>query len=141
MSGASAGTLAQAGGARDAAPPRVLLGPCLHLGMGEESLIATLNAWGAARDLEAADARADLLATQAVVATTFDHAQATVVSIVEAFRLEAETIRGQAYHEAQASVARLEHVVGEARARFGEQDARFGAGLGELAQRLQAADA
>ncbi len=42
--------------------------------------------------------------------------------------------------EAQASLARLEHVVEEARARFGEQDARFTAGLGELAHGLQAAD-
>ena len=43
--------------------------------------------------------------------------------------------------EAQQSLDRVGLVVSEARARFGEQDARFAAGLGALTQRLQAADA
>ena len=122
-----------------------LLGPCLNARMGEEALVMALNAWGSARDREALALRADLAATQAGVAAAFEQAQAgvsaTLVGIIEAFRAEAEMMRQQTGYEAQQSLARLEQVVSEARVRFGEQDARFAAGLGELAQRLQAADA
>jgi hypothetical protein len=121
------------------------LGPCLYVQMGETALMSALNAWGSERDRELRALRADLSATQAGVAAAFDQAQAgvsaTLQGIIEAFRAEMEVSRQQAWYEAQQSVARLEMVVTEARARFGEQDARFATGLAELAQRLQAADA
>ncbi len=50
-------------------------------------------------------------------------------------------MRQQGQYEAAQSVARLEQVIGEARAKFDVQDARFAAGLNELAQRLQDVDA
>ena len=124
---------------------QAVFGPCLHEQMGGEALVAALNAWGSARDREALALRADLAATQAGVAAAFEQAQAcvsaTLLGIIEAFRAEAETMRQHAGREAQQSLARLEQVVAEARARFGEQDGRFAAGLGELAQRLQVVDA
>jgi hypothetical protein len=142
--GASASTLAQTGMATQPLGQAVL-GPCLYEQMGEGALVTALNAWGAARDREALALRADLAATQAGVAAAFERAQAgvsaTLLGIIGDFQVEAERMRQHTGHEAQQSLARLEHVVAEARARFGEQDARFTAGLGELAQRLQAADA
>ncbi len=55
---ASEGSLAvPAGGTQ------TFLGPCLVEGMGEASLIAALKAWGAARDREVLDLKANLLAT------------------------------------------------------------------------------
>ena len=140
--GASASTLAQTGGTQPLG--QAVLGPCLHEQMSEAALVTALNAWGSARDREALALRADLTATQAGVAAAFEQAQAgvstTLLNIIEAFRAEVEMMRQQTYYEAQQSLTRLEQVVSEARARFGEQDARFAAGLGELAQRLQAAD-
>ncbi len=47
----------------------------------------------------------------------------------------------QANPEAQQSLARLTQVVTEARTRFDVQDARFGAGLAEMGQRLLVVDA
>jgi hypothetical protein len=140
--GASRGVSPQ--GLRREAAGDVLLGPCLHEHMGEQALVAALNAWGSARDREALALRADLAATQSVVSAAFDQAQAgvsaTLLAIIEAFRTEAATMRQHASHEAQQSLARLELVVAQARVRFDEQDARFSAGLGELAQGLQSAD-
>ncbi len=43
--------------------------------------------------------------------------------------------------EAQQSVARLEHVVAEARQRFDAQEVRFSHDLGELVRRQQAVEA
>ncbi len=68
-------------------------------------------------------------------------AQEAVGELVAAFRVEVVAMRQQSAYEAQQSLARLVQVVDEARARFGEQDTRFPSNLGELAQRLQAADA
>ena len=135
--GASASTLAETGRTRQSG--QAVFGPCLDVDMGEAALVAALNAWGSARDREALALRA-----QAGVEAAFERAQAgvsaTLVGIIEAFRTEAETMRQHAAYEAHQSLARPERVVSEAGARFGEQDARFAAGLGELAQRLQAAD-
>ena len=39
----------------------VMLGPCLFEGMGEPSLISTLNAWGTARDREMLELKTHLL--------------------------------------------------------------------------------
>ena len=96
---------------------------------------------GSTRDREALALRADLLATQVSVSGAFEQAQEAVVGIVDAFRAEVVTMRQTTFYEAQQSVARLEQVVAGARARFDDQDTRFAAGLAELAQRLQAADA
>ena len=127
---ASDGSLAlQAGGAQ------TFLGPCLVGGMGEASLIATLNAWGATRDREVLDLKANLLATQVGVSSTFDQAKEALLAIVTSSRAEAETMRQQGQYEAAQSVARLEQVIGEARPKFDVQDARFADGLSELAQR------
>ncbi len=138
--GASASTLAETG--RTTQPlGQAVFGPCLYVDMGEPALVAALNAWGSARDREVEALRADLATTQAVVEMTFDQAQAgvsaTLLGIIEAFRTEAAMMQQQANLEAQQSLSRLEHVVSEARTRFDVQDARFGAGLVELAQRLQ----
>ena len=54
---------------------QAFLGPGLVEGMGEASLIATLNAWGATRDREMLDLKANLLATQVGVSATFDQAK------------------------------------------------------------------
>ncbi len=120
---------------------RTMLGPCLFEGMGEPSLISTLNAWGTARDREMLELKASLGATQVGVSSAFDQAKETLLAIVTNFRAEAETMRQQGQYEAAQSVARLEQVVGEARAKFDVQDARFASGLSELAQRVQAVDA
>jgi hypothetical protein len=130
-------------------------GPCLTVGMGEASTVDALNAWGAARDgeliqlrlvVEAHDRelvqlRASLGATQNIVASTFEQAKTTLQAIVDSFRVEAAKLRRDAEVEATQSLARLELVVGEARARFDAQDSLVANGLAELARRLQAVDA
>ena len=119
---------------------QAVLGPALTADMGEPALVAALNAWGGAMHGEVLALRADLGSTQAAVAGAFAQAEVTVLGIVTDFRAEVAAMRQTTLHEAGASLARLQAVVAEARTRFGEQDARFTAGLGELAQRLQAAD-
>ena len=130
---ADVGTLVPAGG--------TALGPCLFEGMREASLVASLNAWGIARDHEMLDFKANLSSTQVGVSSAFGQAKETLLAIVTNFRAEAEATRQQGQYEAAQSVARLEQVVAEARTRFDAQDGRFSDGLNELAQRLQAVDA
>ncbi len=126
---------------RGAAPSgQAVLGPGLVADMGEPALVAALNAWGGAMHGEVLALRADLGSTQAAVAGAFGQAEATVRDIVTAFQAEVVAMRQTTLYEAQASLNRLEVVVTEAKARFGEQDARFTAGLAELTQRLQEAD-
>ena len=103
--------------------------------MSESQLVAALNAWGSTRDREALQLRVDLTATQHGVSGAFLQAQAAVQELVAAFRVEVVAMRQTTLYEAEQSLARLTQVVDEARARFGEQDARFSTGLGELAQR------
>jgi hypothetical protein len=117
------------------------LGPCLVEGMGEQGLIASLNAWGAARDREVLELKINLGATQEKVSVAFDQAKEALFMIVSDFRGEAETLRRQGQYEAAQSIARLEQVVLEARTKFDAQDVRFSDGLNELAQRLLAVDA
>ena len=140
--GASSSALAET--TRTRAEGQAVFGPCLFETMSEPALVAALNAWGSARDREALALRADLTATQAGVQAAFEQAQAgvstTLLNIIEAFRAEVEMMRQQSYYEAQQSLERLERVVSEAGARFGDQDSRFAAGLDSLAYRLQAAD-
>ncbi len=119
---------------------QAVLGPALFADMGEPALIAALNGWGSAMHGEVLALRADLGTTQTAVAGAFAQAEVTVLGIVTAFRTEVGAMRQTTLYEAEASLARLEVVVTEAKARFGEQDARFTAGLLELAQRLQQAD-
>ena len=119
----------------------VALGPCLTLGMGEEALVANLNAWGSTRDQEVLDLRAGLGVTQAGVAAAFEQARDALLTIVASFRGEAETLRQHGQYEAAQSVARLELVVSEARTKFDAQDVRFAESLTELARRLSAVDA
>ena len=93
---ASASSLVPAGGTQTFMPAggtQTQVGPCLYEGMGEPSLIATLNAWGSARDRELLGLKADLGATQVGVSTAFEQAQETLLAIVAAFRAEAETMR------------------------------------------------
>ncbi len=137
--GASASTLAQQAGATQPTGQAVL-GPGLSADMGEPALVAALNAWGGAMHGEVLALRADLGSTQAAVAGAFGQAETTVRDIVTAFQAEVVAMRQTTLYEAQASLNRLEVVVSEAKARFGEQDTRFTAGLAELAQRLQEAD-
>ena len=84
--GASASTLAETGRTRPSG--QAVFGPCLYEHMGEAALMATLIAWGSARDREAEAPRADLAATQAVVEMTCDQAQAgvsaTLLKIIKA---------------------------------------------------------
>ena len=136
---APAGSLALTGGGPQTTSG--MLGPCLFEGMGEASLIERLNQWGAARDRELLDLRADLGATQAGVTVAFEQAKEALLNIVNDFRLEAETTRQRVQHEAAQSVARLELVVGDARTRFDAQDARRTGDLSELGRRLAAVDA
>ncbi len=74
-----------AGDGGGAPPP--LLGPCLVEGMGELSMIAQLNAWGAARDRDMLSLRADLSTTQVGVSAAFTQAQEALLTIVTDFRL------------------------------------------------------
>ena len=117
-----------------------VLGPDLWEDMGEVAFIENLNAWGSGLHREVLTLRADLSATQAGVSGAFGQAQEAVRDLVTAFRIQVVAMRQTTMHAAAQSLANLEHVVEEARARFGEQDARFTLGLVELAQRLQAAD-
>jgi hypothetical protein len=81
-----------------------MMGPGLVEGMGEQSLIATLNAWGAARDRETLELKANLSATQVGVSSAFDQAKETLLAIVINFRAEAETMRQHGQYEAAQSV-------------------------------------
>ncbi len=130
------------------------VGPCLSVGMGEAATVASLNAWGAARDAEliqlrlvvAAHAgelgqlRGDVGLTQTVVASAFEQAQAQLQSIVANFRVEAAKLRYDDEVAAAQALSNLEQVVVGARSRFDAQDALVAQGLSELAQRLQAVD-
>ncbi len=141
---ASASSLVPAGGTQTFMPAgdtQTQVGPCLYEGMGEPSLIATLNAWGSARDRELLGLKAGLATAQVIVSTTFDQAKETLLAIVVNFRTEAETLRQHGQYEAVQSVARLEHVVAEARQRFDAQEVRFSHDLGELVRRQQAVEA
>ena len=111
--GASASALAQRAEPAGGLQP----GPGLYLHMGEAALIDALNAWGGAKDREVLSLKADLLATQVGVSGAFSQAQETVQGIVDAFRDEAQTMRQTTFYEATQSVARLELVVAEARAK------------------------
>ncbi len=71
----------------------VQMGPCLVEGMGEASMVAALNSWGAARDYDMLDLKANLNSTQVGVATAFDQAQEALLTIVRDFWAEAETMR------------------------------------------------
>ena len=73
--------------------------------------------------------RADLGATHAAVSGAFVQAQEAVGELVAAFRVEVAAMRQTTMWEAQQSLARLELVVEQARAKFDTQDS----GLGELA--------
>ncbi len=117
------------------------LGPGLVLGMSEAEVFERHNGWGIARDGELVDLRSSLANTQAVVSATFGEARATLLTIVGDFRLEAETMRQHSHYEAAQGLARLEHVIAEARQRFDAQDARFTQDLIELARRISAAPA
>ncbi len=140
--GGSAAALPMTYGGGQTQPPGgpVVLGPDLWEDMGEQAFVEQLNAWGSGMHREMLALRTDLSATQVAVSGAFTQAQDGVRELVAAFRIEVLAMRQTTMYEAQQSLERLEHVVGEARARFGEQDARFSSGLGELAQRLQAAD-
>ncbi len=104
-------------------------------------MVEQINAWGIARDGDLLDLRSNLVATQTVVATTFDQARATLLTIVVDFRTEAETMRQHGQFEATQGLARLEHVVSEARQRFAAQEVRFSHDPGELVRRQQAVEA
>ncbi len=62
-----------------------------------------------------ADLRASLANTQAVVGATFDEARIGVMTIVNDFRLEAQTLRQHGIYEAEQGLARLAHGIAEAR--------------------------
>ena len=134
---ASASSLAFYGGTQTF----TTMGPGLVEGMGGAATVAALNSWGATRDRELVQLKADLGATRIVVSTAFDQAKAALFVIVNDFRLEAGTMRHDSQIEAAQSLSRLEQVVGEARAKFDTQDMRVSDGLRELALRLQAVDA
>ncbi len=106
--------------------------------MGDAEVFERLNAWGIARDGELLDVRSGLANTQAAVGATFAEARGTLLQIVHDFRLEAETMRNHGAYEAAQSLARLNQVVAEARARFDAQDARVTQDLNDLAQRVAA---
>ncbi len=90
-------------------------------GMSEAEAFERLNAWGIARDGDALDLKANLATTQAVVASTFEQARATLMGIAADFRGEAEALRQHSLYEAAQGLARLEQVVAEARHRFDAQ--------------------
>ena len=115
------------------------LGPGLAPGMGEAEAFGRLNAWGVARDGELVDLRASLASTQAAVGATFNEARGALMTIVNDFRMEAETMRNHGLYEATQNLERLNLVVSEARARFDAQDAGHTADLSELARRIAAA--
>jgi hypothetical protein len=109
--------------------------------MGEATLVAALNAWGAARDREVLTLKINLGATQERVELAFNQAKDALLRIIDDFRGEAATQRNHGQYEAAQSIARLEQVVLEARTKFDQQDVRFADGLNELANRLMAVDA
>ncbi len=114
---AAAGGSAAALAVTDAAgATQALLGPCLYPGMGEAAMLERLNLWGVARDRELINLRADLGAAHTGVTGAFAAAEAALVSIATDWRLEAEAMRQGARHEAAQAMARLELVVGDARA-------------------------
>ncbi len=117
------------------------LGPGLQAGMGDVEVFDRLNTWGAARDNELVDLRSSLASTQTIVDATFVEARGMLLTIVHEFRREAEVSRNHGAYEAAQSLACLERVVAEARARFDAQDARVSQDLGELARRVAAAPA
>ncbi len=119
---------------------QAVLGPDLWEDMGEAAFVEALTTWGGGLHREVLALRTDLSNTQTEVSGAFGQAQEAVRELVSAFRIEVLAMRQTTMLEAQTSLNRLEHVVKEAHARFGEQDVRFTAGLVELAQRLQAAD-
>ncbi len=119
------------GGTQQGGP--VTLGPDLWEDMGELAFIEALNTWGGGMHREVIALRTDLTATQASVSGAFMQAQEAVRELVAAFRVEVVAMRQTTMYEAQQSLANLERVVEDARARFGEQDARFASGLSELA--------
>ena len=129
-----------AGAGTPGAGTQTRLGPCLFVGMTEASMVEAMNSWGAARDQEVLDLRSNLAATQVVVSAAFEHAKETLLTIVNDFRIEAETMRQHVQHEATQSVACLELVVAEAGERFDAQDGRFTEGLSELVRRQQAVE-
>ncbi len=137
---ASDGSLALPAGITQTFMPATQIGPGLYEGMSEASMIAALNSWGTARDYELLDLKANLGATQVGVSTAFNQAQEALLTIVNNFRAEAETMRQHGFHEAAQSVARLEQVVAEARTRFDAQDGRFSDGLNALVLRQQAVE-
>mgnify|MGYP000308641655 CR=1 FL=1 len=114
------------------------LGPGLQPGMLDAEVFYRLNTWGAARDSELVDLRASLASTQTIVDATFVEARGLLMTIVHEFRREAEVSRNHGAYEAAQSLACLERVVAEARARFDAQDARVTQDLGELARRVAA---
>ena len=114
------------------------MGPGLAPGMTDVEVFERLNAWGVARDSELVDLRASLASTQNIVDATFVEARGMLLTIVHEFRREAEVSRSHGAYEAAQSLACLERVVAEARARFDAQDAKFTQDLGELARRVAA---
>ncbi len=133
--GSAAGLAIYAGGGGG---QQTHLGPGLVVGMTEVEVFERLNGWGVARDGELVDLRSSLTNTQTVVNATFAEARGTLMTIVNDFRLEAETMRNHSLYEATQNLARLDQVVGEARARFDAQDARVSQDLSDLAQRVAA---
>ncbi len=133
---ATASVLATAGGGTT----QPLLGPCLYPGMGEAAMLERLNSWGVARDRELVSLRADLVSAQAGVSGAFGQAERALLGIATDWRLESEAMRTSAHREASAALARLELVVGDARARFVAQDATRSADLVELSRRLSIID-
>ncbi len=126
-SAASAGSavvLTGEGGAASAGAPRHI-GPGLAPGMTDTEVFERLNAWGIARDGDLQELASNLARTQDIVSSTFEQARATLFGIVDAFRTEAEVTRQSNYSEAALGLARLEHVVTEARGRFDAQEAGF----------------
>ena len=105
--------------------------------MVDAEVFERLNAWGIARDGDALDLQANLASTQAVVASTFEQARATLMGIAADFRGEAEALRQHSLYEAAQGLSRLEQVVAEARHRFDAQEASFTQHLGELVRRQQ----
>ncbi len=105
------------------------MGPDLWEDMGEQAFVEALNAWGSSMHREVITLRADLSATQAGVSGAFVQAQEAVRDLVTAFRIEVVAMRQTTMYEAQQSLARLEQVVEEACARFGEKDVCFTSGI------------
>ncbi len=112
-----------------------------HLGRDPRQRAHPAQALGRDPRPRAYQLKADLGATQTVVASAFEQAKEALQAIVGNFRVEAEKLRYDGQVEAAQSLSRLELVVGEARARFDSQDALVANGLREPAQRLQAVDA